>query len=150
MSLLDALSRGWWSGLAEGPELLAGGSGLLESLIPGKQSSLLESEDYWNKYAESVRGKGAPGESTGLLEKIAEGLGAAPGTLATMAPFIGAAAVALPAAPILAPALGFGAHSLVRSGDEGLAVAAGQGLRGAAEGALFGGMGKWASGKFVP
>ena len=138
MSLLDSLSRGWYSGWAEFPELAAGSFGLLEGLIPGEQESLTGYSEDWNRIAEDVRGKGAKGQSVGLLEKITEGLGAAPGTLASMAPFFGGAALALPAAPILAPAVGFGAHSLIRSGDEGLAVAAGQGLKGAAEGAAFG------------
>ena len=82
MSIIDALTRGWYSGWAEFPELAAGGTGLLESLIPGEQESLLSFEEQMNKAAEDVRAKGGPGKSTGIVEKILEGLGAAPGTLA--------------------------------------------------------------------
>lgn len=139
MSLLDALTRGWYTGWSEAPELLAGGTGLLERLIPGRQESLTSFEEEMNKKAEEVRAKGGTGKSEGILEKIAEGLGAAPGTLATMAPFVAATGGA---GAIAGPALGFGAHSLVRHGDEGLPQAFGYGLKGAAEGALFGGIGK--------
>jgi hypothetical protein len=147
MSLLDALQRGWWSGWAEAPELVAGGAGLLESLIPGEQESITSFSDRFNRYAEDIRDKGPEGESKGLLEKIAEGLGAAPGTLATMVPFLagtgGAGGVGVAAARM---AGGMGLHSLVRSGDEGLPTAIGHGITGSVEGALFGGAGKLASG----
>lgn len=159
MSLLDSLHRGWWSGWAEFPELLAGGAGLLESLIPGdRPDDPLERLQRWGEEAaKGARLEGGGGVSKGLLEKITEGLGAAPGTLASMAPFMwggGVAAGGRMAAKtlggrILGPALGFGAHGLVRHGDEGLPTAIGYGLKGAAEGAVFGGLGAWAGGKFV-
>ncbi|KKN79007.1 hypothetical protein LCGC14_0344830 [marine sediment metagenome] len=159
MSLLDSLRRGWWSGWAEFPELVAGGAGLLESLIPGDRPDdpLERLKDWGNQAARGLRLEGGGGTSEGLLEKITEGLGAAPGTLASMAPFMwggGAVAGGRMAAKtlggrILGPALGFGAHSAVRHGDEGLPSAIGHGLKGAAEGAVFGGLGAWAGGKFV-
>ena len=97
MSLLDSLKRGWWSGWAEFPELVAGGAGLLESIIPGdRPDDPLERLQRWGEEsAQGLRAEGGGGESVGLLEKITEGLGAAPGTLASMAPFMyGGGAVA--------------------------------------------------------
>ena len=141
MSVLDALGRGWWSGWAEFPELVAGGAGLLESLIPGDtpDDPLERLKDWGNEAAQGLRSEGGDGTSEGLLEKITEGLGAAPGTLASMAPFMIGGSAAIPAravgAAIARPALGFGAHSLVRHGDEGLPTAVGHGIRGAMEGA---------------
>jgi len=160
MSILDALKRGWWSGWAEFPELVAGGAGLLESLIPGDRPDdpLERLQEWGEESAKGLRLEGGEGRSEGLLEKISEGLGAAPGTLASMAPslFIGGApfqagvkAGAL-GARIAAPAAGFGLHNLIRHGDEGLPTAIGHGLRGAAEGALFGGVGAKTAGMLVP
>ena len=160
MSILEALKRGWWSGWAEFPELLAGGAGLLESLIPGDtpDDPLERLKNWGNEAAQGLRLEGGEGRSQGLLEKIAEGVGAAPGTVASMAPFMwgGGAAIGGRAAArtiggkILGPAIGFGAHGLVRHGDEGLPRALGYGLRGAAEGAAFGGIGAATSKMFVP
>ncbi|MHC4363067.1 MAG: hypothetical protein ACYSTZ_09580, partial [Planctomycetota bacterium] len=160
MSLLDSLKRGWWSGWAEPYELLEGGAGLLESLIPGdRPDDPLERVQRWaSEHVQGMQYEGGEGRSEGLLEKIAEGLGAAPGTLASMAPFMwagggavgGARAAATLGGRIAGPALGFGVHSLVRHGDEGLPTAIGHGLKGAAEGAVFGGLGAWAGGKAVP
>jgi len=159
MSLLESLKRGWWSGWAEFPELVAGGAGLLESLIPGDSPDdpLERLKDWGNEAAQGLRLEGGGGTSTGLLEKIAEGIGAAPGTLASMAPFMygggavmGGKAAATLGGRIAAPALGFGAHSLIRHGDEGLPTAIGHGLKGAAEGALFGGIGAKTAGMLVP
>ena len=158
MSLLESLKRGWWSGWAEFPELVAGGAGLLESIIPGDRPDdpLERLKDWGNEAAQGLRLEGGEGTSEGLLEKITEGLGAAPGTLASMAPFMYGGGIAAGArvgaagAGILGPALGFGAHGLIRHGDEGLPTAIGHGLRGAAEGAVFGGIGGWAGKKYVP
>ena len=144
MSLFDSLKRGWWSGWAEFPELVAGGAGLLESLIPGDtpDDPLERLKDWGNEAAQGLRSEGGGGASKGLLEKIAEGVGAAPGTLASMSPFLAVGAGSIPAAAVGAaiarPALGFGLHSLVRHGDEGLPTAVGHGLKGAMEGAAFG------------
>ncbi len=148
MSLLDAIRRGWWSGWAEFPELVAGGAGLVESIIPGDapDDPLERLKDWGNQAARGLRLEGGGGTSEGLLEKITEGLGAAPGQLSALAPFMLGAGAAIPAgaagAAIATPALAFGAHGLIRHGDEGLASAVGHGLRGAAEGAAFGGIGK--------
>ena len=156
MSLLDSLRRGWWSGWAEFPELLAGGAGLLESLIPGDtpDDPLERLKDWSNQAAKGLRLEGGEGTSEGLLEKIMEGVGAAPGTVASIAPFMlatgGLGGVAGAGAAIARPAIAFGAHGLIRHGDEGLPTAIGHGLRGAAEGAVFGGLGRWASGKYIP
>lgn len=155
MSLLDSLRRGWWSGWAEFPELVAGGAGLLESLIPGdRPDDPLERLQEWGK--ESARGlrlEGGEEEPEGLLGKIAQGIGAAPGTLASMAPFFlttPASMTATTAGAIARPAIAFGTHSLVRHGAEGLPTAIGHGLRGAAEGALFGGVGLKTGKMLVP
>jgi hypothetical protein len=156
MSLLDSLRRGWWEGWAEFPELLAGGAGLLESLIPGDtpDDPLERLKDWGNQAAKGLRLEGGEGRPEGLLEKIMQGVGAAPGTVASIAPFMLATGslggVAGVGAAIARPAIAFGAHGLVRHGDEGLPTAIGHGLRGAAEGAVFGGLGMWAGGKYIP
>lgn len=149
MSLLDSLRRGWWAGWSEPFELISGGAGLLESLIPGDvPDDPLERLEAWGEEeAKRVRLKGGGGEPEGLLEKIMEGIGAAPGTVFSYAPFMLAAPASWGAAAggaIARPALAFGLHGLVRHGDEGLPTAIGQGLRGAAEGAVFGHIGKLA------
>jgi len=155
VSILEALKRGWWSGWAEFPELLAGGAGLLESLIPGDtpDDPLERLKNWGNEAAQGLRLEGGEGRSQGLLEKIAEGVGAAPGMLSSLAPFFlttPASMGATAAGAIARPAIAFGAHGLVRHGDEGLPTAIGQGLRGAAEGALFGGVGLKTAGMLVP
>jgi predicted TIM-barrel fold metal-dependent hydrolase len=145
-----ALKRGWWGGWAEPAETGAGAIGLAEDIIPGKQEGIESAEQRLRKEAARIRAKGGAGEADTFIEKLAEGLAAAPGTVASMAPFLlGAGAVAttapvsVPAAALAAGtgALGFGAHGLARSGGEGLGRAAMGGLRGAAEGAAFGGVG---------
>ena len=152
MSILDAMKRGWWSGWAEFPELAAGGAGLLESLIPGdtEDDPLERLKDWGNEAARGLRLEGGEGKPEGLLEHITEGLAAAPGQVSALAPFLVGASAAIPStaagAAIATPALAFGAHGLVRHGDEGLPTAIGHGLRGAAEGAAFGQIGKLAGG----
>ena len=133
MSILEALGRGWWSGIAEFPELFSGGAGLLESLIPGDlpDDPLERFQEGAEGIAQTLRSRGGGGTSTGLLEKIAEGVGAAPGTLASMAPslaiggapFSAGAKAGLTAFRIAKPAAGFGLHNLIRHGDEGLPTA---------------------------
>ena len=155
MSILDSLQRGWWSGWAEFPELISGGAGLLESLIPGdRPDDPLERLQRWGEEAaQGLRSEGGGGTPEGLLEKIAEGVGAAPGTVASYAPFFlttPASMGATAAGAIARPAIAFGSHALVRHGDEGLPSAIGHGLRGAAEGAIFGGIGLKTGKMFAP
>jgi hypothetical protein len=148
----EALTRGFYKGVGAIPGLGAGAVGLVENLIPGQQkgleaveANLQESREYWEEKA--------PGESDTLAEKVLEGLGRAPGEIATIIPFGVAAAplrgVAGLGAALARPALVFGTHGAVMHGGEGLRSSAAHGLRGAAEGAAFGGTGRLA-GKIMP
>ena len=149
----SAVNRGLAKGAAATPNLLAGATGLIDSLIPGKQKSLEAVEANLRESAQTWEDFGPGGESDTLVEKIFEGIGRAPGELATIVPF---GATALPlrgvaglGAAMARPALALGTHSAVMHGGEGLRESAAHGLRGAAEGAAFGVAGRWAH-KLVP
>jgi gas vesicle protein len=152
-NVTDALFRGLFKGLGAAPRLGAGATGLVESVIPGRQESLESLEETFRGAAEDVEAWGPGGKSDTLAEKVVEGIARAPGELLTLAPFGAVAAplrgVAGLGAAMARPALALGTHAAVMHGGEGLRSAASHGLRGAAEGAAFGVAGRVA-GKLAP
>lgn len=144
--LLGATKHGFWEGIAELPYTAAGTVGLagdvVDAVIPGEQEPFQGAEDWLRKRGDETKALGGDVKPDTFMEKVISGVAAAPGTLGSMAPFYAASAAAIPAgatgAAVLIPALAFGAHSAARHGGEGLGPSVGHGLRGAAEGALFG------------
>ena len=144
MSILDALQRGWWRGVSAWPEYVGGAVGLLGDITPGEDDIFARQSRIIKEFGSDLAKSKAPkGESEGILEKIVEGLGAAPVDLTTYIP-AGIAGKALKLKGLAKPAFTFGATSAVRAGGEGLPTVIGEGLRGGIEGAAFGMAGKWA------
>ena len=144
MSILDALKRGWWQGVAAWPEYVGGAIGLVGDVIPGEDDPFARQSRIIKEFGSDLAKSKAPeGESEGILEKIAQGLGAAPLDLTTYIP-AGVAGKALKLKGLAKPAFTFGATSAIRAGGEGLPTVVGEGLRGAVEGAAFGKIGDWA------
>jgi len=152
-----ALKHGLKSGFADMVDSLADYS---------EVSQKIGSLGFMDKIAEKVRGEGTQSEADifreklrkyaadfqaaanekftpeGYAEKTLSGMGALPGSLASMAPALAVTALTAPIAGPYAPAIGFGMQGAVRGVDEGLKGMATGGAVGAAEGLAFGGLGK--------
>jgi len=144
--LLRAAKHGLWQGIGEIPAMAGGTVGFIEDIIPGKQQGIEDVEQSLKNTAQSWKDIGGEEQPDTFAEKVVSGLAAAPGSLLSMAAPVGLAAAAIPAeagigAAMASGALGFGAYSALRAGGEGLPASLGEGLRGAAEGAAFGGIG---------
>ena len=147
----EALQRGFAKGLPGIARLGAGAVGLagdVADLIPGVEGTLDDTEQSIRDFADDATLQ-LGGESVGdvsdtFLEKVAEGVGKAPGMALEFAP-----TMAIPAGKIGQigkSAVGFAAHGALSEGGRGLGAVGGGALRGAGEGALFAGVGKAVSG----